>query len=230
MSNSTSINIAKKAAALAAVELIKDGMTVGLGTGSTTEHFITHLAERCRKGLNIHAVATSERSSIQAKKEGIPIIDINSISSIDIDIDGADEIDTKKRLIKGGGGAAFREKIVACMSKEFVVIADNSKLVEALGSFPLPVEILPFGHTYTIAKLKEKGYPGNLRVSKKGEYVITDNGNYIFDVELKFPCNMPEKENDVIKSVVGVIETGFFISMASRVVLGFSDGHVEILE
>ena len=116
------------------------------------------------------------------------------------------------------------------MSKEFIVIADESKLVESLGKFPLPVEILPFGHAYTIAKLAEKGYPGKLRMSKNDEIVITDNGNYIFDVSLPLPCTTPEKDDEAIKNVMGVIETGFFIDLTSRVIVGFTDGHVETLE
>jgi ribose 5-phosphate isomerase A len=220
---------AKEAAAIAAVALIQEEMLVGLGTGSTAAYFISHLGEKCRQGLKIKAVATSIKSQDQAAKEGIPLIDINEVTTLDIGIDGADEIDNKKRLIKGGGGAAFREKVVASMCATFVIIADESKQVENLGKFPLAVEILPFGHAATISKLEQKGFRGKLRKSPQNKIFETDNKNYIFDITLSYPCVTPEKIDQDIKSVTGVIETGFFIDIASLVIIGFPDGHVETL-
>ena len=203
-------------------------MVVGLGTGSTAAFFISYLAERCRSGLNITAVATSIPSEEQAKTEGIPVIDINSQITIDIAVDGADEIDPQKRLIKGGGGALFREKIVAGMSKEFIVIADKSKLVDHFGKFPLAVEISPFAYRATISKLESQGYPGALRKNSKGEPFVTENGNYIVDINLPHPCTDPEKDDGFIQCIPGVIESGFFFNMAGRILVGFSDDHVEI--
>ena len=221
-------DIGKKAAAAAAAELVEEGMIVGLGTGSTAGYFISFLGERCRRGLKINAVATSAASEQQAKSEGIPIIDINSRITIDMAVDGADEIDPAKRLIKGGGGALFREKIVAGMSEEFVVIADESKLVQHFGSFPLAVEISPFAHAATYAKLEKLGYPGALRRHASGETFVTENGNYIIDVQLPHPCTNPEKDDARIQCIPGVIETGFFFKMAGRILVGFADNHVDI--
>lgn len=222
------LEIAKEAAAIAALPFVQSDMIVGLGTGSTASHFISHLGKKCRDGLKIAGVATSERSLAQAKKEEIPLVDIQTLSTIDIAIDGADEIDSHKRLIKGGGGAALREKIVASMSREFIVIADESKQVKNFGKFPLAVEILPFGYKGTISRLENQGYTGRLR-TQKGVPYITDNGNYIFDIQLPNPCLFPERDDENIKKVVGVIETGFFIKMASQIIIGFSDNHVEFL-
>lgn len=219
---------AKKAAANAAIDFIKNDMIVGLGTGSTTTFFIQKLIERCKNGLHISAVATSQRSQDQALEGGIRMLNINDLTSIDIAVDGADEIDPKKRMIKGGGGALLREKIVANMSREMVVIIDESKRVKTLGQFPLPVEIVPFAYKATQYKLEKLGYFGTLRKNTANQIYITDNGNYIFDINFDLPCNTPEHENDRIRSVPGVVETGFFFNLAGRVVTGFNDGHVEI--
>lgn len=220
-------NIAKDAAGKAASDLIEEGMVIGLGTGSTAAYFISHLGKRCREGLEISAVATSLSSLELAKREGIPIIDINNLVSIDLAIDGADEIDPQKRMIKGGGGALFREKIVAGISREMIVIVDENKLVDHLGKFPLAVEIYPFAYRATLAILEERGYPGLLRKEKSGEIFTSENGNYIVDIQVPFPCLTPEKEDEHIQSIPGVLETGFFFNMAGRIIVGFADGHVE---
>jgi len=225
----SSANIAKEAAAIAALELILDDMTVGLGTGSTAAYFIKHLAEKCRQGLRIQAVATSQASENLARENKIPLVDINTLSSIDVAVDGADEIDSKNRLIKGGGGAAFREKIVAAMSQQFIIIADENKCVRNFGKFPLAVEILPFGYYAILAKLQNIGYNGKLRKNKNGTLFLSDNGNYIFDISLTDPCLTPEIDDQKIKSVVGVIETGFFLNMASKILIGYADQHVKML-
>lgn len=230
MSQSTESNAPKKAAGFAAADLIEEGMVVGLGTGSTATFFISRLGERCREGLSITAVATSLQSLEQAKAEGIPLVDIDSLVSIDLAADGADEIDPQKRMIKGGGGALFREKIIAGMSKELIVVVDESKLVDHLGKFPLAVEISPFAFRATLAKLEEKGYPGTLRMNTNEETFVSENGNYIVDITLSNPCMNPERDDECIQGIPGVIDTGFFFNMAGRVIVGFSDGHIEIFE
>lgn len=228
--NLSSKEIAKKAAAKAAAALIQDGMIVGLGTGSTAQFFIESLIERCRdEKLKIAAVTTSKRSYSQAKTGGIPLYDVNEIIKVDITVDGADEIDSKKRMIKGGGGALLREKIVANMSNEMIVIVDPDKLVTHLGKFPLPIEIATFGYMATLHHMQELGFNGLLRLDSQGGLYLTDNGNYIVDVALKYPCVDPEAQNTLLQSIPGVLETGFFLGFAGRVLVGHPDGHVDVL-
>jgi ribose 5-phosphate isomerase A len=216
----------KKAAAEKAVSFIKDGMTIGIGTGTTTFFFIEKLIEKCKAGLKIKAIASSQQSLDQARQGKIPLIDINSIKSLDIYVDGADEIDPEKRMIKGGGGALVREKIAAGMSQEMVVIIDETKLVDKLGSHPLPVEIIPFGSAATIHKLELLGYHGKLRLKSDKTPYITDNHNLIYDIQLNNP--RPEMDHEEITSIPGVVDTGFFFGMAGRVVIGFRDGKVVV--
>ena len=173
-------------------------------------------------------MTTSKRSALQARSGGIPLIDINTLTAIDITVDGADEINSKKRMIKGGGGALFREKIIASMSREMVVIVDSSKLVDHFGQFPLPIEIIPFGYQWIIKKLEQAGYSGTLRKINSHSLYMTDNGNYIYDIHLPNPCLDPEEDQRRIRAILGVIETGFFFKLAGRVIVGFEDGHVEI--
>jgi ribose 5-phosphate isomerase A len=220
----------KEAVGRAAANLIEDGMVVGLGTGSTAHFFIAALGERCRQGLRIRGVATSEASLKQAQAEGIPTVSLDELSTlIDLDVDGADEIDHQKRMIKGGGGALVREKIIASTSKEMVVIVDSSKVVDRLGKFPLPVEIIPFGHKATIQKLRDLGYQGVLRRDKSGEIYVTDNHNYIYDIQFPQPTDDPERHDQVIQGIPGVVDTGFFFGLAGRVLVGHPDGKVKIL-
>ena len=219
---------AKRAAAQTAAQLVQPGMRVGLGTGSTAAFLIEALGMRCQEGLKIQAIASSQASLQLARSAGIPLADMEQISSLDLTIDGADEISRKKEMIKGGGGALLREKIVAAMSREMVVIVDSSKCVEALGAFPLPVEILPFGFNATLAHLNQLGYKGKIRKREDGSPYKTDNGNYIYDIALPYPCLAPEEEQLKISSIPGVLETGFFLNMAGRVIVGYPDGRVEI--
>lgn len=220
---------AKEAAGYAAAELIQHGMVVGLGTGSTATFFIKRLVERCREGLKIQAVATSVKSMLLAAEGGIPLLEINSLTSLDVDIDGADEIDPKKRMIKGGGGALVREKIVASMSREMIVVIDRSKLVNDLGKFPLPVEIISFGYRATVNHLERLGYRGVLRQTSDKVLYTTDNGNFIYDIHFNGPIAHPEKEDAAIRAIPGVVDTGFFFHLAGRVIVGNDDGSVEIL-
>lgn len=223
-----SAQIAKEAAGKAAAELIERDMLVGIGTGSTAAFFIKHLAVRCRQGLKIIAVATSQRSYDLARSEGISLVDINTVTTLDIAVDGADEIDAQKRMIKGGGGALLREKIIASMSGEMVVVIDAQKRVDYLGKFPLPVEIVPFAFKATQYHFEQLGFKGSIRTTGNGQQYVTDNQNLIFDVHLEYPCQNPEVIDAQIRSIPGVVETGFFFKLAGRVITGFPDGRVEI--
>lgn len=222
------VQIAKKSAGYAAADLVQDGMIVGLGTGSTSAFFIERLSQRCRDGLKIAAVATSIRTEEMAHKGGIPIININNLSSIDLTVDGADEIDKNKNMIKGGGGALLREKIVASMSKEMIVVVDESKLVERLGKFPLPVEIVPFAYNATLHRIEKIGHSGTLRKTPSGQTFLTDNNNYIFDIHFEQFINDPMSLHHQLREIVGVVESGLFIHLAGRVVVGYNDARVEI--
>lgn len=220
---------AKRVVGRKAAELIERGMIVGLGTGSTSERFIEALGERIKQDkLNIRAVASSRTSAEMAKKAGIPLIDINDAPRIDLTIDGADEIDPQKRMIKGGGGALLREKILALASGELIVIVDEAKWVNHLGRSKLPVEILYYGSPSTRRKLEALGYKGKWRLNSDNTFYLTENGNLIFDIEYTVLPFSPESEQEKMLRIPGVIETGFFINIAGRVLTGFDDGHVEM--
>lgn len=218
-------------AALAALDFIEDGMIVGLGTGSTSAHFVRLLGERVKQGLKIKGVPTSEATRNLAEQVGVPLLEISQITSIDVDVDGADEVDPRFRLIKGGGGALLREKIVAAASKSMVVIADESKWVETLGAFPLPVEVTRFGFALTAQRiheaLRETGCVGEevvLRVSgKANEPVITDGGNYIIDAHAK-AIKDADALGEALSRIAGVVEHGLFLGLARTVILGAANG------
>jgi ribose 5-phosphate isomerase A len=224
-------DLAKLNAAQAALEYIKDGMVVGLGTGSTSAHFVRLLGERVRAGLRVKGVPTSEATRHLAEQAGVPLSDISQVTALDVDVDGADEIDPAFRLIKGGGGALLREKIVAAASGKMVVIADESKWVETLGAFPLPVEVSRFGFHLTQARvaqaLRATGCGGEevvLRVSgKANEPVVTDGGNYVLDAHAKRIPDAPMLA-DALKRIAGVVEHGLFIGLAHVVILGQAKG------
>lgn len=216
---------AKQAAAHKAVQYIKDGMIVGLGTGSTAYWAIQYLGEKVKQGMQITAVATSDETERLALQCGIKVGEMDAADHIDIDIDGADEIDRRLNLIKGGGGALLREKIVAAGSKIFIVIADGSKMVEMLGQFPLPVEIIPFGWQHTARRLALLGCQTTMR-QKEAKSFITDNGNYILDCHFG-SIHDPAVLQQQINNTPGVVENGLFVKMATRVVVGYSDGTVK---
>ncbi|WP_152269467.1 ribose-5-phosphate isomerase RpiA [Agriterribacter humi] len=213
---------AKQAAAHKAVQYIKDGMIVGLGTGSTAYWAIQYLGEKVKQGMRITAIATSGETERLALECGIKVSEMDAVDHIDIDIDGADEIDRRLNLIKGGGGALLREKIVAAGSKTFIVIADGSKMVEMLGQFPLPVEIIPFGWQHTARHLALLGCQTTLR-QKEAKPFITDNGNYILDCQFG-PIPDPAVLQQQINNTPGVVENGLFVKMATRIVIGYDDG------
>jgi ribose 5-phosphate isomerase A len=225
----TPIEEAKKNAGTKAAQLITSGMLVGIGTGTTVLYFIEELGKRCREGsLTIRAVSSSEQTLHLAEEEEIPLLPINEISSVDITVDGADEIDPLKQMIKGGGGALLREKILAHMSHEMVVIIDETKLVTQLGKRNLPVEMIPFGSQATVHQLENMGYRGTWRRDQKHSYLITDNGNYIFDIHFEKLRENPQEDHRAIVHLPGVVNTGFFFNLAGRVIVGFLDGQVVI--
>ncbi len=217
----------KKNAGYAAANFIENGMVVGLGTGSTVYYFIEHLVQRQKDGLVFTAVTSSLQSEKQALEGGIEIIPIDSINSIDITVDGADEITHHKQMIKGGGGALLREKILANMSKEMVVIVDEEKVVNKLGKHPLPIEILPFAHKAIIEKIKLLGFVGSLRHVAENTPFITENGHYIYDIRSSGLIDDPEKDDAKIRHIPGVLETGYFFNLAGRVIIGKKDGTLE---
>ncbi|MBJ6360371.1 ribose-5-phosphate isomerase RpiA [Paenibacillus sp. GCM10012307] len=214
--------LAKKIAAEAAVEFVQSGMTVGLGTGSTAYYAIHKIAERVKEGLHIRTVASSRQSEELALQLGIPVVPLSGIQEIDVSIDGADEVDANYNLIKGGGGALLREKILAAHSKQFVVIADESKQVDRLGKFPLPVEIVPFAFNLTLLKLKALGCEPVVRIAD-GNTFISDNGNYIVDCAFG-TIEDPAALEQQINAIPGVVENGLFTGMASAVIIGYEDG------
>lgn len=217
----------KRIAAERAVEYVKDGMIVGLGTGSTAYWAIQKIGQRVKEGLHIHAIATSAASEELARELGIPLLSFADIDTIDVTIDGADEVDSHWNLTKGGGGALLREKIVASASKELIIIVDESKIVKQLGAFPLPVEIIPFGYEMTIKKLQKLGAEPVLR--KTGDHVYkTDNGNCIADCRFGKIAN-PKELNQALNLITGVVDNGLFVEMATHVIVGYMDGSVREL-
>ncbi|GAB4225673.1 MAG: ribose 5-phosphate isomerase A [Chlamydiales bacterium] len=230
MTLKTNFNIAKQAAGKAAASLIENGMTVGLGTGSTAAYFIEELAKRCLEGLTIDCVTTSKKTKQIAEGFSLPLIDIELVKEIDITVDGADEIDRRKFMIKGGGGALLREKIVARASREMIVIVDESKCVKMIGNlFPLPIEVFVFGYHWTLKHLEECGLSGELRTIKSDTPYTTDNGNYIVDISLKKGIEDPKALHHKLCEIPGVIETGLFFDLAGRVVIGKNTGEVDII-
>ena len=221
---------AKKRVALEAVKHIEDGFVVGLGSGSTTAYVIQEIGRLMRQdGLRVLGVPSSSQALLLAVRSGVPLTTLDEHPTLDLAIDGADEVDKKLDMIKGGGGALTREKIVASAAKQVVIVADETKLVEKLGStFRLPVEVLPFALATTTASIKELGGKPLLRESKgKVGAVVTDNGNYIVDVDFGAIADA-EELNRRLKLIPGVIETGLFIGMADIVYLGKADGIVRL--
>ncbi|MBZ4222916.1 ribose 5-phosphate isomerase A [Bacillus wiedmannii] len=210
-----------------AANFVKDGMKVGLGTGSTVYWTIQKLGERVKEGLSFQAVPTSKETEVLAKQLNISLISLNDIQSLDLTIDGADEIDANLQLIKGGGGALLREKIVATSSKELIIIADESKLVTHLGTFPLPVEIIPFSWKQTERKIQSLGCQTTLRL-KNNETFITDNNNMIIDCIFPHNITNPANLHTQLKMITGVVETGLFVNMTSKTIIGTKNGIKEL--
>lgn len=223
----------KLQAAEQALGYVEDGMKLGLGSGSTAAKFVELLGAKVRNGLKVICVPTSEATRAQAAGLGIPLTTLEETPALDLTIDGADEIDEELRLIKGGGGALLREKIVAVASDRLVVIADHTKLVEVLGHFPLPLEVVPFGLTATkrlVSKLaEESGCEGEikLRLGAGGKPFVTDNGNHILDCAFG-AIDDPEALDDALKLVPGVVESGLFLGIADVGIIAGPKG-IEVL-
>ncbi len=218
----------KQVAAEKAVEFVEDGMIVGLGTGSTAYWATQKIAQRISEGLTIRAVASSASTEALAGKLGIPLVPFTGIDRIDITIDGADEVDDQLNLIKGGGGALLREKILAANCGRFYVVVDETKRVHRLGRFPLPVEIIPFASNLTIRRLQELNCEPVVRMVEGSEF-ITDNGNLIVDCSFaEIPD--PKALQQQINLIPGVVENGLFVGMTTAVVVGDGSGTIQILE
>lgn len=217
----------KKIAGEKAAEYVKDGMTLGLGTGSTAFHAVNAVGELVRKGMKLQAVPTSKATEAQARELGIPLLTIDEVDHIDLAIDGVDEIDPAFNAIKGGGGALYREKVVATLADEVVWIMDDSKLVEHIGAFHLPVEIAQYGSKQAMAKMAEYGWNPVLRV-RDGKTFVTDNGNFIADLHLGAGFDI-EDVYSKLSGMLGVLEHGLFLNMCKRIIVGTDEG-VQVTE
>jgi ribose 5-phosphate isomerase A len=224
----------KRQAAARALEQVRDGMKLGLGTGSTAKHFVELLGEKVRSGMKVVGVPTSEATRADAVRCGIALTTLDDIDRLDLTVDGADEIDPRLNLIKGGGGALLREKIVAAASDRMIVIADDTKWVDALGRFPLPVEVIPFGLAATRRAIAEAfakcGVSGQMgvRKGKDGHVFVTDGGHWIVDAHLGRIEDAPRLAL-LLSAIPGVVEHGLFIGLASTAILAGGQG-IRVIE
>jgi len=217
----------KQAAARESLRFINEGDIVGLGTGSTFNYILAPLAERVHAGLKILCIATSNQTAKAAAELGIPLTTLDEHQQINLDIDGADEIDPQLSLIKGGGGAFLREKIVASAAKKLVIIADSSKQVTTLGKAPVPVEVVPFAQALVAKEIKDLGASVNLRRDKQGKIVVTDEGHHILDCafgQIPDPRNLELQ----LEEIPGVLGHGLFVNMADVVLIGRADSVIEL--
>ena len=227
MPHNPKIELEKEAAARASLKFVKDGQVVGLGTGSTAAYFIDLLGEEVKKGLRIRGIPTSVRSGERAASLGIPLTTLDECQQIDVTVDGADEVDPQLRLIKGGGGALLREKIVASATRQLVIVADASKRVPVLGKFPLPVEVIKFAQALVKKKIEALGAKVELRSDSGGKAFLTDEDNHILDC-----CFGQIADADTLarqlSDMPGVVEHGLFIGMASVVLISRGDEIIEL--
>ena len=211
----------KQLAAKEAVKLLRDNMIVGLGTGSSAVYAIIEIGELVKKGLKIKAVPTSNRTKELAASLHIPLIDINAVTAIDITIDGADEFNSNLILIKGGGGALLREKIVASLTKEEIIITDSSKKVDLIGKFKVPIEVIPFASQYVLRQIEILNGAGQIRITGNNPF-ITDQGNYIIDADfglISDPISLSQKLNEI----EGLVAHGIFIGLTRKIIMGSND-------
>ena len=217
----------KEAAAKASLRFVHDGQVLGLGTGSTAAYVIRFLGERVKAGLKIRGVPTSVRTQELAASAGIPLTTLDECPQIDVGIDGADEIDPALQLIKGGGGALLREKVVASAAKQFVVIADAGKQVQVLGKFPLPVEVIPFAQAVIAKRISTLGATVSLRQAASGIPVLTDEGHHILDCHFgQIPD--PSALARTLSAMPGIVEHGLFIGMANVVLIAKGSEVIEL--
>ncbi|WP_153795918.1 ribose-5-phosphate isomerase RpiA [Foetidibacter luteolus] len=216
----------KQKAAEYAARYVQPGMTIGLGTGSTVFFLIHKLAELAKSGLNFRAVPTSNQTKKMAEELGIPLTTLDDVDVLDLTIDGADEVDPDMQLIKGGGAALLQEKIVAAAGSQLIIIADETKMVTQLGAFPLPVEVITFGWKQVQRKVLQAGCKEvNLRV-KDGQPLVTDHQHYILDCHYGVIEN-PAALNTGLHAIPGVVETGLFINMATKIITANTDGTIK---
>lgn len=222
-------NVAKRAAAFAAADLVQDGMKIGLGSGSTFAFVVQRLGERVRSGLRVAGVPTSTTTAELARAAGVPLLELDAVERLDLAIDGADEVDPQKHMIKGGGGAHVRERLVAVTAKEMVVVVDESKFVPVLGAaFPLPVEVFPLGWTHTARRVAATGCTP-VRREKNGAPYRTDNGNFVLDCRYPQGIAEPAALQRTLDQIVGVVDHGLFVGLAGRIVAADAQGRVRVI-
>ncbi len=224
MTRANTLDSHKRQAALKAVDYVSDGMVVGLGTGTTAKHLIVALGERVRAGLRIQAVPTSHDTAALARQSGIPLIDSDKAWTIDVAIDGADQVDPQFNLVKGGGGALLKEKIVAAAAQRFIVMVDHTKLVPALGgSFPLPIEVVPFGWGSTARHLERVSGGKAILRERDGAVFQTEAGHVILDLHMP-EIDTPADLEIALNQIPGIVETGLFIGRTSILIVGHAQG------
>jgi ribose 5-phosphate isomerase A len=224
MTSNQDLDSLKKAAALTAVEFVRDGMTVGLGTGSTAKHMVIALGERVRAGIKLRGVPTSRETAELARQQGIPLIDQDNAWIIDVAIDGADQVDPGFNLIKGGGGALLKEKIVAASAKQFIVLVDYTKRVPVLGgSFPLPIEVIQFGWGSTSREIEALTKSRVVLRERNGTPFKTEAGNIIVDVHID-RINQPRELEIALNNIPGIVETGLFVNRTDVLIVGTAQG------
>jgi ribose 5-phosphate isomerase A len=225
--DSKTSDLEKAAAARASLRFVRDGMTLGLGTGSTAAHAVRFLGEQVRAGLKVRGIPTSVHTRELAASLGIPLTTLDECQQIDVDIDGADEFDPQLHLIKGGGGALLREKIIASASRQVVIIADSSKQVAVLGEFPLPVEVIPFAQPLVAKRITALGATVKLRQDTKGNPFITDEGHHILDCSFGQIPDPPTLAR-TLSDMPGVVEHGLFIDLATVVLCAKGENVAEL--
>jgi ribose 5-phosphate isomerase A len=208
----------RELAAKEAVKYIRDNQIVGLGTGGTASYAIRAIGELVKQGLRIQGIPTSDKTRELAESLNIPLVNINSVNAIDVTIDGADEFDENLVLIKGGGGALLREKIVASLTKDEIIIVDSLKKVAVLGKFKLPIEVIPFASSYVLSQVKLLNGAGKIRMAGNATF-ITDQGNHIIDADFG-EISDPTSLSDKLNGITGVVEHGLFINLTSKVIMG----------
>lgn len=222
--STTDLDSLKRAAALKAVDYVKDGMVVGLGTGSTAKHMVIALGEKVKAGMKLRGVSTSQETAALARQSGITLIESDNRWVIDVTIDGADQVDPAFNLIKGGGGALLKEKIVAASAKQFIVLVDYTKRVPVLGgSFPLPIEVVPFGWGSTAREIETLTQSRVVLRERNGAPFKTEAGNLIVDVHLA-RIDQPRELETALNQIPGVVETGLFVGRTDVLIVGTAGG------